>query len=83
MPRRGQRLRPVAGAPGDPRGMARAISEHLAWLRLHNYSPRTVRMRDFYLNAFAAWLEERGVTRPTDVTKPMLERYQRHLFHQR
>ena len=63
--------------------MARAIAEHLAWLRLHNYSPRTVRMRDFYLNAFAAWLEERGVTRPTDVTKPMLERYQRHLFHQR
>ena len=63
--------------------MARAIGEHLAWLRLHNYSPRTVRMRDFYLNAFAAWLEERGVTRPTDVTKPMLERYQRHLFHQR
>jgi integrase/recombinase XerD len=63
--------------------MARAIGEHLAWLRLHNYSPRTVRMRDFYLNAFAQWLEERGVTRPTDVTKPMLERYQRHLFHQR
>ena len=27
------------------------------------------------------WLAERGVTRPAEVTRPMLERYQRHLFH--
>ena len=29
------------------------------------------------------WLDERGVTRPADVTRPMLERYQRWLFHYR
>ena len=28
----------------------------------------------------SAWAHERGLTRPHEITKPILERYQRHLF---
>jgi len=31
----------------------------------------------------AEWLADRGVSRPSDVTKPMLDRYQRWLYHYR
>lgn len=30
-----------------------------------------------------AWCEARSIGRPQGVTKPILERYQRHLFHMR
>src|SRR5205814_1031178 len=31
--------------------------------------------------AFIVWCQERGVTKAKDVTKPVIERYQRHLFY--
>ena len=37
--------------------------------------------RDFRL--FVVWCEEREVRRPADVTRPLLERYQRHLHYLR
>ncbi len=50
---------------------------------VHGYSPRTIDNRRRQVAALAGWLEERGVARPAEVTRPMLERYQRHLFHYR
>ncbi len=47
------------------------------------YSPRTIGNRRAMLAFLAAWLAERGITRPADVTRPVLESYQRHLFHYR
>ena len=32
---------------------------------------------------FIAWCEERGLDQPQDITRPILERYQRHLYHYR
>ncbi len=49
----------------------------------HGYSPRTIENRQRMLAHLAVWLDERGITRPVDVTRPMLERYQRWLFHYR
>ena len=31
----------------------------------------------------STWCAERGLTEPVEVTRPVLERYQRHLFHYR
>lgn len=42
-----------------------------------------MRQRDVYLAYFLLWCEARAVTRPDDVTRPILERYQRHLYHHR
>lgn len=56
---------------------------YLEWLRVKHYSEVTVKNREVYLGFFLAWCEARALERPEEVTKPMLERYQRHLFYYR
>jgi len=63
--------------------MAVRLAEYLEWLRTKNYSERTVENREVYLGFLIDWCEARGIARPSEVTKPILERYQRHLFHLR
>jgi integrase/recombinase XerD len=46
-----------------------------------NYSERTVENRQAYLSFLIEWCAARSVTRPQEVTRPLLERYQRYLFH--
>jgi integrase/recombinase XerD len=67
----------------DPRGFAYLVEHFLAWLRERNYSERTVDNRRVYLGYFVVWCEDRGLTRPAEVTKPILERYQRWLYYYR
>ena len=68
----------------DPRTpMAAAVNDHIAALQVKGYSPTTAANRSLTLAWLVTWLEDRGVTRPGEVTKPMLERYQRSLFHHR
>lgn len=67
--------------------------EHTAfygyWLRyrealcIQGYSPRTVQRRESSVRRFVHWCEERGLERPQEITKPILERYQRRLYHAR
>ena len=72
------------GELGDPRGFpARRSPAYLEWMRVRNYSEGTIENRSKLLAQVVDWLELRGITRPADVTKPVLERYQRHLYHQR
>jgi integrase/recombinase XerD len=59
------------------------MRDHLQALEVQNYSEFTVRGREGHIGFFLAWLEERGITEPMEVTRPILERYQRHLFHYR
>ena len=46
-------------------------------------SPHTVELRARELRRFIAWCDDRGLHRPQDITRPVLERYRRHLFHYR
>ena len=84
MPKKGQHgaHRPL-GAEGDPQGFAALAESYLEALRVRNYSEATIASREHHLREFIKWAEERGLTRPTEVTKPTLERYQRFLFHYR
>lgn len=79
--RRGPLLLPDPGR--DPEGLAAHIVDYLEWIRSRNFSERTVASRIQMLRAFAAWCADRGVTRSCEVTRPILERYQRWLFHYR
>ncbi|TWT55521.1 site-specific tyrosine recombinase XerC [Allorhodopirellula solitaria] len=84
MPRKGDKQPPKqVGNLGDPQGMAVMLEKFLEWMRVKNYSERTVENRHLYLNYFIQWAEDRGLTRPTEITKPILERYQRFLYHYR
>ena len=50
---------------------------------MKNYSSYTIANREYYLYCFLEWAGQRGLVRPTEITKPILERYQRHLFYYR
>ena len=67
----------------DPCGMYALLQEYLLWLRSRNYSEATLAGRELYLCGMIEWCGQRGVHRPGEVTKPILERYQRYLFHYR
>jgi integrase/recombinase XerD len=84
MPRKGQRgARRPLGAEGDSQGFAAMAAAYLEALQVRNYSGATIESREHHLREFIRWAEERGVARPSEVTKPTLERYQRWLYHYR
>lgn len=60
-----------------------AIGQYLDWIAVHNFSADTVRSRRFHLGYFHVWCRERGLESHTEITRPILERYQRWLFHYR
>jgi len=82
MPRR---MAPKSQIPkdADPESLFGMIRPFLEWLRVRGYAERTVENRESYACFFAAWCEERGVTRPQEVTRALIEQYQRHLYHLR
>jgi len=84
MPKKGQKLeKKQIGDPSDPLGFAALREMHLEYLTIRNYSLVTVRNRESYLNRFMLWAEERSLTRPDQITKQILERYQRWLYNYR
>lgn len=81
--RKNQRPKPPVGDVRDPDSLFHHLQRYLTYLTEKNYSMHTVRTRDNYLRYFIVWCDERGLTRPRQLDKPILERYQRHLFYHR
>jgi integrase/recombinase XerD len=67
----------------DPHGFAALVVQYFDWLRIHHYSEDTIRTARHSLKLFTTWAAERGLTRPTDCTTAILERYQCWLYHRR
>ncbi len=67
----------------DPDTLSYWAARFLDWLKTRNFSDRTVGSRDYQLGCFIAWSDARDVRRPVEVTRPILERYLRHLHHRR
>ena len=63
--------------------LAAAIGQYIEWIETHHFSIDTVATRRVYLGYFHAWCRERGLESPTEITRPILERYQRWLYHYR
>ena len=59
------------------------LQEHLKSLLVRNYSEHTVKSRRVFIERFIRWCEQRGVTEPLEVTRSILESYQRYLFYYR
>ena len=80
MPRRA-----LPALPGrhDPDSLASHMERFLFALTVRNYSPATIEDRRHGLATFILWCAERGLERPHEVTKPILERFQRHLYYHR
>jgi len=73
----------VPGDPNDPDGMPALVAAFCESMMVRGYSPRTIESYQHSLSRLADWLADRGVERPAEVTLPMLEHYQRALFHHR
>lgn len=61
-------------------GLEIMMREYLNALLVQNYSVNTIDNREFLIRQFIQWCIERGVAEPVEVTRPVLERYQRYLF---
>ena len=86
MPARRQgppRSKPPLGDVLDPDSLYHHLQRYLAYQEVRNYSLVTISGRDANLRTFIVWCDERGLTRPGELDRPILERYQRHLFYRR
>jgi len=73
----------IIGNPSDPQSLYHWMHRFLQYQAERNYSPRTIQNRESYLRYFIQWADERGLNRPNEITKPILESYQRYLYHYR
>jgi integrase/recombinase XerD len=82
---RGFRSRIAAGTgrAADHQGLLYHLELYLENLKYRNYSESTTHGRKTYLEAFVGWCEERAIIRPGEVTKFIIQRYQRTLFNYR
>jgi integrase/recombinase XerD len=67
--------------PPDP--LLDAVGRYIGWIETHHFSIDTVTTRRIYLGYFHEWCRERGIEGPAEITRPILERYQRWLYHYR
>ena len=66
-----------------PDTLASLIDQWQERLAQRNYSPRTLEAHKWALRAFLQWAEARDLRNPADITKPILEGFQRWLYHYR
>jgi integrase/recombinase XerD len=74
---------PVPGDPDDADGFPVLVETFCEWMAMRGYSRHTIDRYHVSLALFADWAVERGVECPREVTRPVVERYQRALFHLR
>lgn len=80
---RHSRANTKAGPPPALAGMWLWREQYLESLRTRNYSSETIRSQAGDLRRFLTWCDERSLAEPTDITQPILERYQRWLYYYR
>jgi integrase/recombinase XerD len=72
------------GFPGDerdPEALFHWVRRFLETLRVRHYSERTVITTESALRLFVEWALDRELEHATEITKPVLDAYQRWLFY--
>ena len=67
----------------DPDNMAAWINRYLEWVQMSNYANTTVVAWRNDLAIFLEWCLSRQLNHPQELTKPIIESYQRYLFYYR
>ena len=83
MPGKGQKKPWPFLDPVDPQGMPALLDTWLDALRTRGYSEAYLQNHQGAVSAFILWCQERGLAKAAEVTKPIIERYQRFLFYYR
>ncbi len=76
---RAKRL-PLGAPSDDPRSLYLLMKAHLEWREVRGASQPGLRCCEEAISGFTVFCQERGITRASEVTKPIVDRYQRHLF---
>lgn len=64
-------------------GMYPYLQRYLEYMQINNYSLTTHNRHDSNIRQFMVWCDERGLNDVTNITKPILERYKKHLYYRR
>ena len=75
--------KPIPGDASDPESLSARLERYLLYLETHHYSAATVSILRLTMGKFILWCHERSVTQAREVTREMVERYQRHLYYYR
>jgi len=60
--------------------LATWVHAHLRWAEVSRLAPMSLVLRQRGLARFVAWAHERGLRHPQELTRQVLEAYQRHLY---
>jgi integrase/recombinase XerD len=82
VPRKGDRRRPRL-ATADPRGLGALVGVYLEYREVRSATPKALKTLEQALAGFVLFCAERSLTKAEEVTKPVIDRYQRHLFFYR
>jgi integrase/recombinase XerD len=69
--------------PAPASTLARLVGQWNERLKQRAYSPRTLDANHWAFVMFLGWCEERNIEAPANITRAMLESYQRHLWRYR
>ena len=78
-----RKLQKQVGDQSNPNGLVVHLKNYLEALAVKGYTEQTQYNNDRYIRDFIAWCDIRALRQPQEITKPMLEAYQRHLYHYR
>jgi integrase/recombinase XerD len=73
----------LAGAAEVQGGFRDFLAEFLEAMKVRGFSAHTLKNRRISVGYFIDWCEARDIARPSEVTRAILERYRRHVFHYR
>jgi len=68
-------------APSDPRSLQAYVHAYIEHLKARNYAVQSVQYKRASLIWFLDWCKERGIVQIQEITRPVLQRYQRHLYY--
>lgn len=72
--------RQPVGRQHDNKSLYGRLISFIQWRKVRQYSDRTLRTQSHHLYHFITWCDERSLHYPQEITRPILERYQRHLY---
>ncbi|AWH87798.1 site-specific tyrosine recombinase XerC [Limnobaculum parvum] len=78
-----QVYRTPVGPIDHPKSLYTLLLKFIIWRRERNWSETTLKVQTHHLYHFILWANEHGLHYAGDITRPVLERYQRHLYQYR
>jgi integrase/recombinase XerD len=75
--------RQLVGPASDPKSLYALLLRFVKWRRERNWSETTLKVQTHHSYRFICWANERGISYAAEVTRPVLERYQRWLYQYR